>query len=129
MKGSNRPKLVPVSEEMKAWSSALKAEMAEWPQVTARSSFGLTALYRNEQIFALLPRTRGMETPNSLAFRLDSPSPAMRVRLAKDRRIGSAHMQKARWFTFEMSSDADLHNALGWLGRAYEVACKAQKSS
>jgi hypothetical protein len=35
---------------------------------------------------------------------------------------------KARWFTFELSSDADLHSALEWLGIAYEVAGKKKKS-
>jgi hypothetical protein len=31
-------------------------------------------------------------------------------------------MKKARWFTFELASDADLHQALKWLSRAYEAA-------
>jgi hypothetical protein len=37
-------------------------------------------------------------------------------------------MQKARWFAFELSSDTDLHDALDWLGRAYEAAGKSKKS-
>jgi hypothetical protein len=31
-------------------------------------------------------------------------------------------MHKSRWFTFELSSDRDLRDALDWLGRAYETA-------
>jgi hypothetical protein len=40
--------------------------------VSTRAFFGFTALYRKERIFALLPRTRAMETANSLAFKLET---------------------------------------------------------
>lgn len=114
---------------MKAWSAALAAEVGGWSQVATRIFFGFTALYRTDKIFAALPRTRGMETANSLAFKLEAPGSALHTRLEKDPRIGSTQMQKARWFTFQISSDADLHDALDWLGRAYEAAGKRKKSS
>jgi len=38
-------------------------------------------------------------------------------------------MQKARWFTFELASSADLHDALDWVGRAHEAAGKSKKWS
>ncbi len=117
-----RSKLPPVSEEMKAWSVALAAEIESWPAVTARPMFGLTALYRRQRIFAVLPRTRGMESPNSLAFKLPDPSPRMLARLQNEQRIRSTVMHKSRWFTFELSSDRDMRDALDWLGRAYETA-------
>ena len=119
-----RPKLPKVSDQMKAWSAALASELADWPQITTRVFFGFTALYRRDRIFAVLPRTRGMETPNSLAFKFDAPSPQARARLGGDARIGSTQMQKARWFTLELSNDADLKAALDWLGRAYDAAGK-----
>ena len=72
---------------MKAWSTALGSEVVGWPQVRARSFFGFTALYRKDRIFVLLPHTRGMETSNSLAFKLDSPTPVVRERLDQDQRI------------------------------------------
>ena len=126
---SKRAKLPVASEQMKAWSSALAGEIAEWPQVSTRSFFGFAALYRKDKMFGALPRTRAMQTPNSLVFKLpDSTSPIM-ARLEADSRIGSLQMQKARWFTFELSSDADLHDALDWLGRSYEAAGKRKKSS
>jgi len=121
---SQRPKLPAVSEQMKAWSAALAAEIEGWPQVTGRSFFGFTALHRQDRIFALLPRSRGMETANSLAFKFVSLPPRLLRRLQQDRRIASTEMQKARWFTFELTSDADLHDALDWLGRAYDAAGK-----
>lgn len=119
---AKRPKLPPISEAMQAWSAALRAETGDWPGVSLRSFFGFTALYRRDRIFALLPRTRAMETPNSLAFKLQSPAPRLLARMRKDPRIGSTEMQKARWFTFELTADGDLHHALDWLARAYDAA-------
>jgi hypothetical protein len=125
---SRRPKLPAISDEMKAWSSALAAEVSGWPNVTAKSFFGFTALYRGEHIFAALPRTRGWDTASSLAFKLERTTVSLQKRLSADARIGYTLMQKTRWFTFELSSDADLHDALDWLGRAYDAAGKARKS-
>jgi hypothetical protein len=119
---TRRPKLPAISDEMKVWSAALKAETGDWPGVKGRSFFGFTALYRRDRIFALLPRTRAMTTPNSLAFKLQSPKPRLLKRLQQDPRIGSTQMQKARWFTFELAADGDLHHALDWLARAYDAA-------
>jgi len=119
-----RPKLPNASEEMKAWSAALAAEVADWPQVTTRAFFGLTALYRRDRIFALLPRTRAMETPNSLAFKLDPAGSRILTRLQRDSRVGATEMQKARWFTFALITAADLRDALEWISRAYQAAGK-----
>src|SRR5258708_40288495 len=101
-----------ISEEMKAWSAALEREVCDWPQVSARSFFGFTALYRKDKMFAALPRTRGMETANSLVFKLESPTPAVRARLESSARPWSTQIDKARWFAFEISSDAELNGAL-----------------
>jgi len=84
--------------------------------------FGFKALYRGKRIFAILPRTRGMGTPNSLAFKLEKAGPRVLARLHKDSRIQTTTMQARRWFVFEMSSDRDLKDVLDWLGRAYEAA-------
>jgi hypothetical protein len=123
-----RPSLPAVSEEMKAWSSALATEVSVWPNVAAKSFFGFTAIYRGKYMFAALPRTRGWGTANSLAFKLERCPASLQKRLSADARIGYTLMQKARWFTFELSSDADLHDALDWLGRAYEAAGKPKQS-
>jgi hypothetical protein len=96
--------------------------------VSTRAFFGFTALYRKERIFALLPRTRAMETANSLAFKLETKTAAVLARLKKDPRLASTQPQKARWFTFEVSSSGDLHDAVHWLGQAYEAAGKNIKS-
>ena len=109
---------------MRAWSSALGAEVADWPHASTRSFFGFTAVYRKEKIFAALPRTRAWGTANSLAFKLPTANGAVQSRLEKDPRVGYTLMGKTRWFTFELSSDADLHAALDWIGEAYAAAGK-----
>lgn len=116
-----------VSGEMKAWSAALGAEATGWPQVSMRSFFGLNALYRKEKIFALLPRTRAMGSPNTLAFKFETLPPKTRSRLEDDPRVGTTEMRAARWQTFELSSASDLHDALDWLAQAYEAAGKGEK--
>lgn len=124
---SARPKLPAISEQMKAWSAALEAEIGGRPGISSRAFFGFTALYRHDRIFALLPRTRGMETANSFAFKLKSSGPRHLARMRQDPRIGSTLMQKASWFTLELTSDADLRNALDWLLFAYESAGKVSQ--
>ncbi len=118
------PKLPPVSEEMKAWSSALASEVGTWSQVTTKSFFGFTALYRKDFMFAALPRTRSLEKTDAIAVRLEVRSAAIRQRLETDTRVTSAPMESDRWFAFHLSSDSDLHDALDWIGQAYQAAGK-----
>jgi hypothetical protein len=118
-KAKPRPTLLAISDEMKAWSAAIVAEISDWPQVSVRSFFEFTALYCKDKMFAALPRTRAIQTANSLAFRLESPVRAVGVLLEKTTRPWSAHSGKARWFSYEIHSDAGLHDALDWLGKAY----------
>ena len=114
---------------MKAWSAALLAEVVAWPSVSARSFFGFTALYRKKQIFALLPRTRAIESANGLAFKFENPSPGIQRALTSDPRINTTHMQTGSWFTLELSSGSDLHDALRWLDRAYRAGASSRKKS
>jgi hypothetical protein len=113
---------------MKAWSAALEGEVSTWPQVTTKSFFGFTALYRRDFMFAVLPRTRSLETASAIAVRMETQSAAIRARLEKDLRISSAPMESDRWFAFHLSTDRDLHDALDWIGLAYEAAGKKKKS-
>lgn len=116
-----------ISEEMKAWATALATETADWPRTTQRSFFGFTALYRGDKIFAVLPRSRNLESANTIAFKIESPPVSIRERLGSDPRIGSMQKDNARWHTFLLSSNADLHDALDWLGDAYTAAGKRKK--
>ncbi len=69
-----------------------------------------------------------MGNANTLAFKLENPSPKLRTRLDNDRRVGSVDMQKSRWFTLELSSGSDLHDAIDWLGLAFDGAGKVRKT-
>jgi TfoX/Sxy family transcriptional regulator of competence genes len=122
-----REQLRPVSEQMKAWSTALAAELSEWPQVTLKSFFGFTALYRGNTMFGLLPRTRSIFKGNAVAFRINFESGNLQSLLEKDPRIAAFDKERARWFTLELSRDTDLHDALAYLGRAFEAARNSKK--
>lgn len=130
MKKPAKPPTLPrISDEMKAWCAALAAEVSEWPSVEARPFFGFTALYRGKRMFAALPRTRALESADALAFKLDPLLPKLRASLEGDSRIAQFGKDKERWYLFEISSGADLHDALGWLSRAYRVAGSCRKSN
>ena len=107
---------------MIAWSGALAAEMRDWPHITQKSFFGFTALYRDRTMFGLLPRTRSIFKGNAVALRFHDINRATRTRLEKDSRMATFDKNKTRWFNFELSCDADLHDALGYLGLAYAAA-------
>ena len=112
---------------MKAWSAALAVAVADWPRAAARSFFGFNAPYRGDNIFGMLPGTRSFGNGNLLAFRIDDSTDRLKARLERDPRIGAIDQNNTRWFTFELSSDADLHAALDWLGAAYQAAGKRRK--
>lgn len=119
--GRRRPKLPRVSEEMKRLVEALEAEILAWPNVTSRPMFGLNGIYRGPNIFAVLPRTRAMDVPDSIGFRLLKRPPRVMHELGKDKRIG-ASTQDAKWISFVMQSDSDIPAAVNWLALAYRQA-------
>jgi hypothetical protein len=110
---ASRPRLPKANLEMQRWSAALGDEISTWPHVSSRPMFGMLAFYRGKNIFAALPRTRAVNTPSSLMVKLPS---------ARHKRLQTGHGPGAGWRTFEMTSDADLGEALRWLERAYERA-------
>lgn len=112
----DRPKMPPISEEMKQWSAMLKTEVSGWPQISTKPMFGMMGLYRRKKIFGGLPVTRGFDTPNSVIFRFDPMPQDLEQRAQKDSRIAPGK----RWFSFNMSSGEDLRDALWWLNQAYE---------
>ena len=117
-----RPRMHRITEEMRAWSAALEAEVLDWPQVIGKPMFGFLAVYRRGKIFAALPRTRTMDPPNSVAFKIEEASPQLRKKISVEPRIHGADFAQARWMTFEMNSNEDLRQVLDWLRRAYEAA-------
>jgi len=63
-----------------------------------------------------------METSNSLAFKMESMPSAAIAQAKRDLRIQNADFAKRTWFGFELSSDADLRDAIKWLLRAHQAA-------
>jgi len=111
-----RPKMPPISEEMKQWSAMLKTEVSGWPQISTKPMFGMMGLYRGKKIFGGLPVTRGFDTPDSVIFRFDPIPSELEKRASKDKRISPGK----RWFSFDVRSAEDLRDALWWLNQAYE---------
>ncbi len=128
LQSKKREALPPISEQMKAWAAALSAELRDWPDITQKSFFGFTALYRGKTMFGLLPRTRSIFKGNAVAFRLENPSRDTRGLIEKDQRVSAFDKDKRRWFGFELSSNADLRDALLYLGSAFEAARTPKKS-
>jgi hypothetical protein len=119
-KGSKRPKMLRISEEMKQWSAMLENELRGWPGVSSRPMFGFIGMYRENAIFAALPRSRAMVTPNSIIFRFDPMPAELSKRAQEDRRVDFERgAPGARWFSFALSSTDDLRDALWWLDQAY----------
>ena len=111
------------SEEMKQWSAMLGEELSHWPKVTARPMFGLRGFYRGKKIFAALPVTRAIKNPNSLIFRIKPMPPDLLARAKKEPRIDTENaVPSAKWFVFELNSEADFRDALWWINQAYERA-------
>jgi hypothetical protein len=124
-KNSKRPKMLRISEEMKQWSAMLANELLGWPEVSSRPMFGLMGIYRENAIFAALPRTRAMVTPNSIIFRFDPMPTELSKRAQEDRRVDFERATPGeRWFSFALSSADDLRDALWWLDQAYRKAEK-----
>jgi len=118
-----RPKFARISDEMKYLCSMLGEEVRTWPNVTAKSMFGMLGYYRNGAVFAALPVTRAIGSANGIIFKLKTMSEAQTDRAQKDLRLGTGTNMKAqRWHSFEIHSEDDLRDALWWLGQAYESA-------
>lgn len=95
----------------------LAGELATWPGVRSKPMFGLVGFYRKDKIFAALPRTRALTSPDSIIFKFHSESAETR----KARRQ-SLEYPATGWRSFELQSPDDLRAALRWLDLAYRMA-------
>jgi hypothetical protein len=109
-----------ISEEMKQWSAMLETELNDWPQVSSKPMFGMTAFYRGIQIFAVLPKTRAFGTANGVAFRFEEISMKLADELRNDPRVLTNPIGK-KWITFEVKNAKDINAALEWMSRAFEA--------
>ena len=122
-----RPKLPSIPEEMRQWSDLVLREVLNWPNVSSQPMFGMTAVYRGNEIFGVLPRTRAMDTAYSVSFKISHRNVALNKSLIADPRIIS-NRREAKWISFEFQSGRDLPDAIRWFARAYRLAGKAPAS-
>jgi hypothetical protein len=119
------PKLLPVSEEARRWSALLESELLSWPGVIVKRMFGFRALYRGKRIFGALPNSRGFGPDASILLKLNSMPPALLQSALNDSRVRGNTPGKG-WFSFTLTSNTDLHDALEWLNHCYESAKKGR---
>lgn len=113
----------PASEEMKEWSAMLGEELKKWPKVAAKPMFGMRAYFRGSKIFGALPVSRGIASPNGFMFKISPMPPELQERAAMDPHIAVTNNPRThKWRIFELTSSADLRDALWWLNQAYEKA-------
>jgi hypothetical protein len=120
-----RPKLRPVTEETRRWSTLLESELLSWPEVIAKRMFGFRVLYRRKRIFAALPHSRGFGLDASILLKFD-PTPLLLKRVESDPRL-KGNTPGNGWFSFALNSDTDLHDALEWLNHSYESAKRGSR--
>jgi hypothetical protein len=101
-----RPKLVPVSEEMRRICEMLARELLCWPDVSIRPMFGVRAVYRGNVVFAMLPDKRALENPKAIAYK----------------RFEVQGKDDEKWKLFELENEQHIGRALVYLNRAYTEA-------
>jgi len=122
-KRRDQPRFPVISEEMQHWSAMLETEVNTWPGVVCKRMFGFRSIYRRRTIFAALPYTRGLFTPSSILLKFDRMPAALFQQAQREPRLDtSTRIPGKGWFSFELSSEGDLRDALWWLSHAYESA-------
>jgi hypothetical protein len=108
---------------MREWSAMLEQELSGWPDVTSRPMFGMIGFYRRGRIFAALPRTRALNTPNSVIFRFEPMPQRLARRAQRDLRVDAEReARESKWYSFKLNSPDELREALWWMNQAYEAA-------
>jgi hypothetical protein len=119
--------MVQASEEVQRWSALLAEEILSWPEVRTKHMFGFLACYRGDALFGILPRTRGFDSGRLVILKFDPMPPKLFQRAERDPRLGTwTRFPRKGWFTFELTSEDDLRDALWWLQQAFSYAQQAQ---
>lgn len=111
---AKRPKLPPVSDEVRRISVLLGEELLRWPGVSAKQMFGLRTYYYGVLVFAMLPDKRAFDTPGGMAYKVPT---------GKEKREGE------KWNRFEIRTERDLSAALEKLSKAYERAVELAREA
>jgi hypothetical protein len=108
-----RPKLVPVSEEMRRICELLARELLRWPDVRMRPMFGMRGVYRGKVVFAMLPDKRALENLKAIAYK----------------RFEVQGKDDEKWKLFELENEEHIADALVHLDRAYRKAVGSTRDS
>lgn len=119
---TSRPKLPKAPEEMRQWSACVLQEVLAWEGVRSRPMFGMTAVYRGAEIFGALPRTRAMDSPYAVSFKLRRDSTTAARLDADPRIIVPEAAPMAGWVSFELRSGDDIPDAIRWFHLAWRHA-------
>ena len=117
------PKFFAADEEMQHRASLLEKELVSWPGVTTRPMFGMVSFFRGKAIFAAVPRTRTLRSPQSIIMKFNPLPSSLSEKMKAEPRIADrAPGPGAGWHAFEVASHTDIKDALWWLSQAYAVA-------
>jgi hypothetical protein len=115
--------MVRTSEEVQRWSALLAEELVSWPNVRSKPMFGFYAYYRGDTLFTILPRTRSFDSGNLLILKFNPMPEKLLERARADARLDtSTRVPGKGWFTFELTSEEDLRDALWWIQQAFANA-------
>lgn len=119
------PKFFRADEETKRLGSLLEEELVKWPGVRTKPMFGMVSFFRSKSIFAAVPRTRALRSPQSIIFKFDPVPAALLEKIKAEPRIAErAPGPGAGWHAFDLRSHEDVRDALWWLNQAFEFAEK-----
>ena len=109
---------------MRRICALLGEELESFPEVSTKPMFGFLGYYRDGVIFAALPKTKALGSPNSVIFKVNAAPKAVLGRMEKDPRITiSSHGMKG-WHSLEISEEHDIAAAQRWLTEAWRYAHK-----
>lgn len=134
-----RIRMKAVSEAARGWAEALARELEGWPEVTLKSAFGMTMVYRKGVVFAALPRTRALFEEDAILLKFNREPRGLAARIAAEARFAAGTMEQRhvnkkpggegrRWRILLMREDADLQAAIAWLAEAHRLAKAARTS-
>ena len=124
---AQRPRMFRTTEEMRRICAALGAELESFPDVTTKPMFGLIGYYRDGLIFAALPKTRAIGSPNALIFKLNAAPQRVLNRAGQDPRITISRKGLKGWQSLEIASERDIADAQRWLLEAWRYAVKVKR--
>ena len=108
-----RPKLVPISEEMRRICVMLGEEMLRWPKVRTHPMFGMRAYYRGNIVFAILPEKRAFEQRDAIMYKLVSKT---------------EKTEGKKWKLFDVAEAENVRSAIAVLEEAYVTATSTRPS-